>query len=239
MANSAVNLRDAWSVYHNQAGLGFLEKIEAGFFYENRFALSELGHAGAAVALPTKSGVFGISASSFGFTLYRESKYGLAYGRKLGEKIAVGVQVDYLSTKFGDIYGSKGTIAGEIGIQAEVSKNLQLGAHIFNVNRARFAEFDEERIPTIMRLGAQYTFSEKVLASLEVEKDIDHSPIIRGGFEYHVVEAFYLRAGASNNPSNSALGFGFFYKNFKFDFAGSFHSVLGFTPHWSLLYQFN
>lgn len=238
LANASVTLSDGWSLIHNQAGLGRLEKMQAGLFYENRFALKQLGHYGAVFAVPTESGTFGFTASSFGYSLYRESKFGMAYGRKLGEKISAGIQIDYLSVAFGDIYGNNATIAGEIGVQAELTDELSIGAHIYNVGRAEFAEFNNERIPTIIRFGLQYTFSEKVFTTLEMEKDIDFSPVFKGGFEYRVVDAFYLRAGVSTNPALSALGFGYQYKGLRFDFAGTFHSVLGFTPQWSLVYQF-
>ncbi len=69
IGHASVTLSDVWSTHHNQAGLAYLENISAGVFYENRFLLKELGVQGGVLALPTKGGTFGISMSSFGYSL--------------------------------------------------------------------------------------------------------------------------------------------------------------------------
>src|SRR5262245_32490142 len=77
IANAAVTLSDAWSVSHNQAGLGTMEHAAASVYFENRFLISELALKAFAFALPVKgSGTFAISASQFGYSKYNESKAG-------------------------------------------------------------------------------------------------------------------------------------------------------------------
>lgn len=243
MANASVTLSDLWSVHHNQAGLARLEKISAGIYYENKFLLSNLGLKAAAVAIPvtgTEStrGVFGISISYFGYSLYNDSKIGLAYAKSFGDNFSAGIQLDYLSTRIGDDYGKKGAVAVEGGIQARLSDNLSIGAHIFNPTRTKIAIYDDERIPTIMRFGVDYTFSEKVFVSIETEKDIDFKPVFKAGLEYRAIEELYLRTGISTNPTLNTFGFGLNLKQFTFDFAVSIHQVLGFAPQLSLTYIF-
>ena len=87
-----------------------------------------------------------------------------------------------------------------------------------------------------MRLGTVYSFSDRVLVSVEAEKDADYKPVIRGGLEYRPLPGFYLRAGAASNPGLIAFGFGIVMKKLRLDIASSFHSQLGFSPSVGLQY---
>jgi hypothetical protein len=244
VADASVTYSDVWSAFNNQAGVADLKSVAAGTYYENKFLLPDLGLASFVLALPVnKTGVFALSATQFGNTLYSEQKAGLAFAKQLGEKVSAGVQLDYLSTHIatgsdGYIYGSTSAFTVEGGIIAEPIEGLKIGLHIFNPSRSQLAEYDDERVPTIMKFGASYKFSEKVLLSSEVEKDVDQNNIFKTGVEYHVVEQVYLRAGIASNPSLSSFGFGFKMNQLQIDVAASYHQVLGFSQQISLVYDF-
>ena len=53
-----------------------------------KYGIKELSHGALALALPTNAGTFGLSYSYFGYSKYNESKIGLAYAKKLFEKIS-------------------------------------------------------------------------------------------------------------------------------------------------------
>ena len=239
MANSTVMTYDVWSVYHNQAGLAYLNNIYAGSYFENRFNISELGVKSFAFVLPTKTGNFGASVTHFGYSKYNESKFGLAYARKLSEKFSVGLQFDYLNTFVGDEYGNKGTFVFELGLMAEPVKNLTIGAHVYNPTRSKFAAYQDERVPTIFRFGIGYNFSDKVLLTIETDKELDYKPTYRTGIEYHFLKNLYLRTGISANPNQNFFGIGYAFKRFNFDIAFSTHEVLPMTSHFSINYKFN
>lgn len=240
IANAWVSRSDIWSIHHNQAGLGFASNMQAAVYYENRFLLSELSVQNAAFVLPTKSGTFGLSYTGMGFNAYRENTAKLGYGLKLADRISAGIGLGYTHVRIGaGDYGSRGALLAELGIQFRVSKNLTLGAHAFNLSRSRLSEYNDERVPFIFRLGGHYTFSEKVLIALEVEKDISFPPTLRGGFEFHPIDLLYVRAGLSSGPMQAAFGFGLELKNFRLDLATTFHRQLGLTPQASLIYSFD
>jgi len=245
VSNASVCFSDVWAVHYNQAGLASLTSMSAGVYYDNRFMLPNLSMKAFAFALPTKNlGVFGLSVGYYGYSLYNEQKIGLAYARSFGKKFSVGVQLDYLGLNLGEDYGSKNNFAAEVGIQYEVIKNLKMGAHIYNLNRAILntateSDINNERVPTIMKLGLSYNFSEKVLVCAETEKDVELSPIFKAGLEYHMIKMMYLRLGVSTNPSKNSFGLGLDLKGVKFDFAFSRHEVLGWSPMVSLVYDFH
>ncbi len=244
VANASVTYSDLWSAFNNQGGLAQLKGISAGAYYENEFLVPDLSLKSFVFALPAdKAGVFALSATQFGGTLYNETKAGLAYSKQLGEKFSAGIQLDYLSTHIanddgGYVYGTTNTFTVEGGFIAEPINNLTIGLHIFNPTRAKLAVYNDERVPTSVCFGGSYKFSEKVLLSSEIEKDGGENNIFKAGLEYHIVEQVFLRGGVASNPSLSSFGFGFKLKQLQVDLASTYHQVLGFTPQISLVYNF-
>ncbi len=232
----STTLSDLWSTNNNQAGLGFVNELSAGMYYENRFMLKETSYKAGAFVLPLKTGAIGFSVTSFGYSAYSENKAGLSYGIKLAEKVAVGVQLNYLNNRLTGDYGQSNTFTAAIGVISPLTKELTVGVHIYNPNRTKLADYNNERVPTIMKLGLDYKFSEKVFLAVEAEKDINFSPVVKVGVEYHAIEMLYLRGGISTNPTLSSFGFGLKLKDFKLDISSSFHQTLGLTPSVSLIY---
>ncbi len=239
LAGASVTLSDLWSAQNNQAGLANLDTIEVGVYAERKFLLPQLGYNAFAGAIPIKGGTFGLTYTRFGYSKYNENKIGLAFAKKLGEHISAGVQLNYLSKFIGDGYGKNGTIAAEFGIQAKLVKGLTAGAHVFNPTRAKSADYNKEKIPTIIKVGLQYAFSESVFWAVETEKDINYKPQFKTGIEYRIVPQFYIRGGISTQPTMSAFGFGMHLKKIKLDVAANYHQQLGFTPQLSFSYKFN
>ena len=191
---------DLWNAQNNQAGLAFIKHFQAGAFFESRFLVDDLAMNGFAAALPTKPGVFSLEVTSLGLVkLYSENKVGVGFAKTFGPKFAASVQLNYFNTHIAENYGSSSTACGEFGLIAVPVKNLTIGFHLFNPTRSKLNGSLPERLPTIMRLGTRYDFSDRVFISLEAEKDVDFKPIIRGGIEYRPLPGFYLRAGAASN----------------------------------------
>jgi hypothetical protein len=239
MGNASVSLSDVWSAHQNQAGLGFVRNISCGAYYENKFLLKELGLKACVAAIPVKGGTFGIEFSNFGYSLYSENKYSVSFAKAFGDKFSIGIAMDYLNTKIAEGYGSKGVAAAEIGLQAKPLKGLTIGVHVFNPTHTKFVDYNNERVPTIFRLGGNYNFSDKVILAIETEKDISQKAIFKAGVEYKVVKEFYLRAGICTNPTLNSFGFGMNLKNFKIDFSTNCHQTLGFSPQFGLTYVFS
>ena len=91
LSGAAVSLIDLWSQYYNQAGLAYLEDITVGLSYQNAYFVEELATNSFALAVPTKTGNFGLNYYYFGYPKYNESKIALAYAKSLGKKIAIGI----------------------------------------------------------------------------------------------------------------------------------------------------
>ena len=237
MGGIGVASTDIWSASNNQAGLGFNHNFGAGFYYENRFLTKELSLNALTLVIPTSKGSFGANISYFGFSQYNEKKIGLAYGMALSERFAVGVQLDYLSTFIGNNYGTKSAYTFEVGLMSKLTDEITLGVHVFNPIRAKINDYNDERIPLMMKLGLQWKLSENFIAAAEVNSDIENELVFRGGLEYRIKKILYARIGLSNNPNIFSFGVGLQLNNLRLDFSSSMHQVLGYSPQLSLIYQ--
>ncbi|MBN2892099.1 MAG: hypothetical protein JXL97_09545 [Bacteroidales bacterium] len=239
MGNATVAVPSLWSTFHNQGALGFLEGIQVGMYYENRFDVPEFGVKSLAFAMNTKPGTFALDFTSFGFSKFSDNKVGFAYSMKLAEYLAIGVQIDYIYIVQDSYYGNISTVSGEIGIFANPFDNFYLGAHVFNPWRSKVAQYQDERLPTIFRLGFAYDFSEIVKFSSEIEKDLDYAAMFKSGIQYEPVKNFTLRTGVSFSEKNTflAFGIGYAFKGVTLDLAFENHPVLGFKSGVSLMYR--
>lgn len=237
MAGSYVAVSDAWSAFHNQAGLTAVDQLTLGAFYENRFGLNALSDKGFMAVIPVKGRVFALNYHSFGDANFSSAKTAVAYAMKLGEKLHAGVQVDYFSIRLGENYGRRQGITAEVGFQYQVHERLCLAAHLSNPNRAQLADYLDERLPTVMRAGALLKLSEKVLITGEIHKSGGIDPAVRTAVEYRFIEQAVLRAGFGSNPGSYTFGFGWKIKTFLVDMAAAYHPILGFNPHLSLTYS--
>ena len=235
MGNTGIGFKDIYSAFSNQAGLAYLPAFSAAIAAEQRFLVSDIQSFSAAAALPTSSGTFGLTLNYYGFEDFNEQRVGLAYARKLFDKLSIGAQFLYLGTRIPE-YGNKASFTFEAGLLMEIIKGLSLGVHVYSP--ARISLLEDENLPTRLGLGLVYQPSSKVLINVEVEKDIDYKIRLKSGVEYQIVDPLYLRVGVATEPTLVSFGLGVQLKNSVYiDFASSYHQVLGFTPAVGISYR--
>lgn len=236
MANASSTFQDINSIFSNQAGLAYLEKMAFTAGGERRFLLADINSYTAGFAVPTKGGTFGLSVNYYGFEGYNESKVGLAYAKKLFDNFAIGAQLDYFNTSIPE-YGSKALFTFEIGMQAVLIERVTLAAHIFSPIQQEI--ITDENLPTILKLGIGYQASDKLFVTAEMEKDLDFDANVKLGIEYFLIDILSLRTGVSTNPLQNTFGLGLKLKSgLMVDIAAGYHHVLGITPAASITYQF-
>jgi hypothetical protein len=237
MGNASVIYSDIWSSFHNQAGLASFNKLAFGLYNESWFTDPPVGIKALLFSIPINKSTFGISLRHYSFISINEQKFGVAYSRKLSDKVAAGIQLNYHRMHVSSYYGNGYAISAEGGIIIEPIKNFFIGAHIFNPTFSKIKRFSEEYIPVIFRIGAGYYFSDKVNGCFEIEKYINYKPSYKTGFEYNFYRSFFLRFGGSTNPNRINGGFGFGIYDVKADIAFVYYQVFGLIPNISLSYN--
>lgn len=240
MAGISATETNLWSAWNNQAGLTTIETIQLGWYTELPYGLSELQNSGLALAVPTSNmGTFALNINYFGYNLYNESAFGLAYGKKLSENTSVGIGINYHQISISEPKGNAGTLTAELGVQTQLSSKLTSAFHLYNPTRSSInAESTEEKLPSIVKFGLNYKVSEKINLLTEIEKDFDNDAILKFGFDYTVVEDLYIRGGIHSNSFEYAFGVGYKFSTFNIDIASRYQQDLGFTPSVSMFYSF-
>ena len=251
LGNASATLHnEVWAAANNPAGLGSLTRPTAGAYFENRYLITSLNVAAVAVALPlgivepaaagqpahAERGVVAFEAQHFGGALYKEVRVGAAYGYRLGV-VSIGGRVDMLQVSFQDL-GSRRAVVGSLVGQAEVVPgHLTFGVYLYNLNQAKLADYQDERVPTVLRAGLAYHPSKQVLVVVESEKDVEHDAGFKTGLEYLPAPAVALRAGYASLSQQTTGGVGVKTSNFQFDYAAGWHSVLGLSQFLSVSWQ--
>ena len=223
------------SLLGNPAGLSKVNDFSALVTAETRFATAGILLGGAGVALPSELGTFGVSLGYLGIPEYREQSVAVSYARALFESFAISVQAQLYNFSIQD-YGSQFTLTGTLGAQAFITPELTLGTYIRNPVRVTVVPGQE--LPTVISLGAQYAFPEKLKLLLAVEKDLDLAPSLQFGLQYNPVEKLSLRLGVHTEPEELTVGIAYqLGEKLRLDAMTAYHQVLGLSPGITLIYQ--
>lgn len=237
LANTAVALQDSWAIFNNIAGIGTLNQTQAGLFYENRFSNDAFNSVALSAAQPFgKFGTAGIGVFRFGNNNYNHLRISAGFAHTI-EWVSLGLQLEYAQTNIFEV-GTKNNTMINFGGIAQITKKLCFGASVRNINQAKLADYQDNRLPTVMKIGLNYLAYQKLNINIEIEKDVVQAPKYKFGIEYAIIEKFKTRTGINIQPFLAFFGFGYQIHNFQFDYALSYHEKLGFSHGLSLNYFF-
>lgn len=222
---------------NNIAGIAALQLPEVGAYAENRFGISAFTTVALQAVYPTdKYGNYGLSFSRFGDELYSQQHVGLGIAHRLGQ-FSVGTKMDVWQVAVQG-YGSRKAFTFSVGGQAEIIPGLYFGAYAYNLNQAKLAEFEDERLSTVMKAGLGYRPYQKLYLAIETEKNIDHPADFKAGIEYLLLqEKLSIRTGLSSLTNKATLGAGFQARHLHVDYAFGTTTLLGFSHHLSVTYK--
>ncbi|AMM51653.1 hypothetical protein TH61_11355 [Rufibacter sp. DG15C] len=236
LGGASVTLSDVWALSNNPAGIAGVEHPSLGAFAHNRFTIQELTTVGLLAVYPSgKWGTVGLDVQRYGGELYNEQRLGIGVAHQLGQ-VRLGLKADVLQVRVKE-WGSRKTVALSVGGQSEVIPGLTFGAHIYNLNQAKLAEFEDERVPTVMKIGLSYQAATKVLLVAEIEKELEADAAVKAGVEYQVIPALALRTGFNSGTRSATGGIEVKFKQFQIGYGLGAQSRLGVSNALSLVYQ--
>ena len=209
-------LKNGWSTFNNPAGLATLEQIQAVFGYQTIFDFTPFNTVAAAISAPTEIGTLSFGAHRFGDELFSSQMVGLAFAHKLGI-MSLAVKTNALQYEI-DGFGKRSVLIAEIGSIADLTPELSFGMHIYNFTQAVIAVESQEKIPTIIRISADYHPTKELSLFIEGEKDVDLDPDLKLGLAYRLIEELILRTGFSSINNRHSFGAGFKLKRFVIDY---------------------
>ncbi len=233
----SVQQNDALSFTGNQAALALTKQAGIGIFGERRFMLKETSVYTLGAAVPTRLGNFGIQLNYAGFKNFRENKIGLAYARKLGKLVDVGVQFNYYGYSI-PAYGKASAINFEMGALFHLTGKLTAGIHVYNPIGGKLGKDKEEKIAAAYKIGLGYDASDRFFISSEIIKEEDKAVNVIAGLQYQFAKQFFAKAGFVSETGTAYAGAGIGWKNFRLDIASGYHPQLGFSPGILLIMHF-
>lgn len=242
---SAYSLKqhDALSFTGNQAALAQTKFAGIGVYGERRFMQKETSMYTLGTAFPTRLGNFGLQLNYAGFKNFSENKIGLAYARKLGKVVDVGVQFNYYGYRI-PAYGNASTINFEIGAMMHLTDKLNAGIQVYNpvggkLGTSASLSTKEEKLASAYKAGLGYDVSDQFFICAEIIKEEDKPVHVVAGLQYQFAKQFFARAGFISETTTAYAGAGISWKNLRLDVSSGYHPQLGFSPGILLMINFN
>lgn len=236
LGGTGLNARGLDAVWTNPAGLGNLATGDMGGAAgaEQRWGIAELRGANLGAVYGTGFGGFGLQLASFGFSSYRENRFGLSYGRRVLDRLTIGAEFAGFSITT-EGYASTFDVTFGVGAQLQVIDELAVGMRIFSPLRSE--RITEEYLPQVLSLGVQYQPTDQLLINLEAEQNSEYPVRFRAGLEYLPVEVVSIRLGVVTAASELSFGLGYeVLENLEISAGASYHEILGLSPAFGLRY---
>jgi len=198
--------------------------------------LKELANGYAAYVEPALFGNISAGYMTYGFELYRENKFHLAYSSQLDKNLFAGASVVYHNLSIAH-YGSDNSFSFNIGGLAYLRSNLRWGFYYNNILRASFGS-EKDQIPSMLSTGFSYDPTTETIINAALEKTTGTPLSLKFGIEYNIINTVYLRTGFSTEPDRFTAGLGFSYSYFELDYSVFNHTVLGLTHQAGLIISF-
>ncbi len=218
LSGATLTIGDAWATFNNVGAIGNLENSTGAITYQNRYNIPEFMVLGGSFIQVSKWVNTGLSFYRFGDNLFNEQKAGLSIGNKI-QMVSLGAGANLLQYKIKGLDTWQYWVF-EFGGVAQLSEQLFIGAHIFNIS------VDTE-VPVIMKAGISYQPLSDLMINIETHKSVDANARLVTGIEYYLIRSLALRSGFSTNPFKSAYGLGIVLNLFDFNYAFSSQSDLG------------
>jgi hypothetical protein len=181
-----------------------------------------------------KIGHWSIAMSSYGREIYRETAVAFGGAVRTGARAWAGILARRLSLRI-ERYGSWSGWVFDAGLRVALTRSWTMGFSTQNLGQKSMGQ--GQPLPQVTRASLEVRPSSGFRVCVELDKDVRYPAELRCGMEWSPCRPYRLRAGFSRNPSRFTLGTGLVVGCLWFDYACSFHPVLGETHHVSTTFS--
>ena len=231
--NVGVALADgAAGAFWNPAALAWGERLSLFGAYHRPFGIAELAtHAFSAGLRMGRHGL-GAKYTGFGFALYREQVFGLAYGLRVFQHASLGLGIRALQLSTSGM-PTQHWVVFDAGIRWQMREGVFLGAAIWNAGGRHTSLLGQSGT-----VGMGIAVLPRVVLVADVQKEANFPTGAGIGIIYHIHPQLVLRTGTGGRPERLSAGFGLRKRGFAIDYAAVWHTVLGITHRASVIYAY-
>lgn len=224
-----------WALFNNPAMMPD-SSDDVAFYAMRYYGLKELTDYAASILIHTRFGTIGSGAHTYGYKLFRKSRFRLGYMWEIGI-FRLGVAANYSEIIIPPPYGSAGTLGFDAGFGVRLWPGGWLGADAININHPKIG-IAGEPLPRSLSAGISSELFGAGVISLEIYKDVKFPLSMRCGLELAPVKIFRIRGGLTTKPGTYSIGIGLVTGHWNMDVTVQKHRWLGWSPgadmtiHW-------
>ena len=221
----------ASGAFWNPAALAWGKRLSLFGTYHRPFGIAELATHAFSAGLRIGRHGLGARYTEFGFALYKEQGFGLAYGLRVFQYASVGLGIRALQLNTSGM-PTQHWMVFDAGIKWQMRENVFLGAAIWNVGGRHTSLLGQSGT-----VGMGIAVMPRVALVADVQKEATFPTGAGIGIIYHIHPQLVLRTGTGSRPERLSAGFGLRKSGFAIDYAAVWHTVLGITHRASVIYE--
>jgi hypothetical protein len=223
------------SLFENPAWLGSTGRLSASAYYTRIFNLTDLAYQVISVEGSLSQFGWGLGATDFGNTLYREQMLSLGGSVPLGPRARLGLALKGFQARISG-YGEANALGVDLGVAGHIRSALTFGVCATNLNRPKIGRAGDE-LPQLLSAGALYHPLSLLTIGAGLEQDPRYGTSFMAGGEAALERWLFLRSGMRTNPNALTAGFGIAFRGLAFDYSLKTHATLGITHGFGLAYR--
>ena len=222
---------NAIGIFADPASVTSFQVRSIGIVSGRRFGLKRLQHHSAVLAQPylNKKLYFATGASFFGDKLYSETIWGMVMGKRVSEKLNIGIGLMYYDLQIKN-YGQASSWGLNLGWRIKLDKSLQWLGSWRNLNSPAVGVSKDE-IPQIIVSALVFNPIQYATVVIEWEQDTLYESRLKMGGQFKLLPWATIHAGHASSPGQTTAGFEILFKHIKINYAVSTHSYLDLS-HW-------
>lgn len=227
---------NAYAIDNNVAALPYSD-AEVIVHGTNRFGLADYSQVNIAAHFKTKGSSIGASYSVTPFGSLQIQQVNIGVAKKLGEKLAAGVALQYHQYSSIDAYyQSTRAFTFQAAVYYQVNEELALGFQTFNPNRTQLIEQPNEQIESKYQLGVSYLADDNITLYADATQSSFYPMNLSAGVE--LSKGLYTIRGGFGLQQLLSVGMGYTPNKLQVDVGISYHNQLGITPALNIAYAF-
>ena len=227
----------SWSAGNNPAGLAMEEGLYAGLSFSSPYLMNEMQDAAFSIGYGFGNNGVGLSGAVLGFHLFSRQCYQLSYGRKFGNIISSGLSLVLSTVMVPGLSSVTYAATFKLALIYPLKEKMDISFVGTNPFGIAYSSIEGFNISPEYILGFANRPRDNLLMVAEISSDTDLNLVFKAGFEYGILERFFLRIGALSHPLRLTSGIGICYSRLSMDIVVQYHSFLGFSPGITLTFK--
>ena len=234
LGGNTANPDAAFSLTNNPAHF-VNNKAELGVWGTNRFTGTNLVNGGFAFHAVHAHSAIGFSADYSGSPLFHKTGFYLHGGQKFKDNFSCGFSIGYRHLFQANEYrGIRGRVTGKLATHFAFTKKADAALVISNPWMVK----DEWSLaPSSIHLSLGYLVATGSKVYAQFKQQNESSAIFGLALVHKFREQFEFRAALQNGYEPLSIGISWKQKNLSLSLASAYHTYLGFSPAFSLLWQ--